>query len=297
MAERRLTYFSLIHDQYLVDMLTERDVEDGRLRDYDVLYVTDPCVSTAACAAMRRWVQNGGWLYGSGAAASRNEFNEEHAGLSEVFGIGPRVEVQVQPGRFDLRGALNDLKWLDQVRLGANDENFGALGVKVKLASTTATVTGTFTDGTPAVLTNRFGKGAAVCAATCPAVSYAKDARFVPAELKEKWPTSQRRFINSAARESGAPRLVELSHPVVEAGVFESPVGAALVLANFTYEKIPQLEIALPVKRAPKGVRSLEAGPLEFTSERASEHLTAQGYGILVRCTVTLELNDIVLFE
>ena len=297
MAERRLTYFSLIHDQYLVDLLTERDVQEGRLRDYDALYVTDPCVSVAACDSIRRWVQGGGWLYGAGAAGSRNEFDEEQAGMADVFGIAPGVAVEVQPGRFDLRGALNDLKWLAQVGFASGTEGFGALGLKVRLTPTTATVTGTFPDGGPAVLTNRFGKGVAVCVATCPAVSYAKDARFVPAELKEKWPAAQRRFINRVAQGSGASRLVELSHPVVEAGVFESPGGVALVLANFTYEPISRLEIRLPVKLAPKQVRSLEKGPLKFATERASPTLARQGYPQVVVCTVGLELNDVVLFE
>jgi len=292
MAERRLTYFSLIHDQYLVDLLTERDVEEGRLRDYDAFYVTDPCVSAAACGAIRQWVHRGGWLYGSCAAATRNEFNEDHPGLADVFGIAPRVTVAVQPGRFDVRGALNDLPWLDQVQPG-----FGALGVKVKLTPASATVTGTFTDGTPAVLTNRFGKGGALCVATCPAISYAKDAHFVPAELKERWPDAQRRFINSVARASGAPRLVELSHPVVEAGVYESSRGVALTLANFAYAPIPRLEIRLPVKRAPDRVHSVEKGPLQFTIERATPRLARQGYPRITVCTVELGLNDIVLFE
>ncbi|NQT88235.1 hypothetical protein HQ560_15815, partial [bacterium] len=44
MLERRVTYLSLVHDQFLVDMLTEEDIEAGRLKDYDCLYVTDPCV-------------------------------------------------------------------------------------------------------------------------------------------------------------------------------------------------------------------------------------------------------------
>src|SRR6185436_18276978 len=114
MAERRLTYFSLIHEQYLVDMLTERDVEEGRLRDYAALYVTDPCVSGAACEAIRAWVEKGGYVYGSCGAATRDEFNEEHTGLADVFGIAPQVEVAVQPGRFDQRGALNQMEWLDQ---------------------------------------------------------------------------------------------------------------------------------------------------------------------------------------
>ena len=297
MAERRLTYFSLIHEQYLVDMVTERDVEEGRLRDYNALYVTDPCVSTAACTAIRRWVRNGGRLYGSCAAASRNEFNEEQSGLTDVFGVTPPLAVEAQLGRFDLRGALNELKWLDQVQVASTHETFGALGLKVKVTAAHAKVAATFADGAPAALTNRFGRGIAFYVATCPGVSYAKDAHFVPAELKEKWPARQRQLINWIARASGAPRLVELSHPVVEAGVFESAEGAALVLANFTYEPIAQLEIGLPVKRAPKGVRSLETGPLQFTVERAPRQLAARGYPQVVRCTEALGLNDVVLFE
>jgi hypothetical protein len=297
MAERRLTYFSLIHDQYLVDLVTERDVEEGRLRDYDVLYVADPCASTAACEAIRRWVRDGGWLHGSCAAASRNEFNEEHAGLSDVFGIAPRMSVTVQPGRFDRRGELNNLPWLDEVQGAFPGDHFGVLGLKVQITPTTAGVTGTFRDGAPAVVTNRFGRGVALYAATCPAVSYAKDARFVATELKEKWPAAQRQFINATARRSGAPRLVELSHPVVEAGVFEAPAGAALVLANFTYEPISQLEIALPVSRPPRSVRSLEKGVLKFDTVRAPARLAQLGYPQVVRCHVPLGLTDIVLFE
>ncbi len=162
MAERRLTYFSLIHDQYLVDFLTEGDVEQGRLGNFKVLYVTDPCVSAAACAAIRRWVSSGGWLYGSCAAAGRDEYGEEQAGLADVFGLSPQLAIEVQSGRFDLRGRLNDLPWLDQVRLPSDWEGFGALGLRVKVSQTMAKVTGTFNDGTPAVLTNRFGKGAQV---------------------------------------------------------------------------------------------------------------------------------------
>ena len=52
-------------------------------------------------------------------------------------------------------------------------------------------------------------------------IAYIKEAKFVPAELKEKWPLSGRRLINSMARR-GAARLVELSHPVVEAGVYSN---------------------------------------------------------------------------
>ena len=297
MAERRLTYFSLIHDQYLVDFLTEGDVEAGRLRDYRALYVADPCVSSASCAAIRTWVRGGGALFGSAGAAGRNEFDEEHAGLADVFGIATQLSVRVQSGRFDVRGALNSLEWIDRVQLEGSAGSFGALGLRAAVSATTARVIGRFADGSPAVVSNRFGRGSAVYAATCPGVSYAKDAHFVPADLKEQWPAAQRAFINATARSGGAPRLVGLSQPVVEAGVFDAEAGAALVLANFTYAPLTNLAVRLPVKHPPVSVRSMEKGPLAFTVEKAPPNVRAEGYRHVVACTVDLGLNDILVFE
>ncbi|HEY0456605.1 MAG TPA: hypothetical protein VGE41_09540 [Verrucomicrobiae bacterium] len=297
MAERRLTYFSLIHDQYLVDMLTERDVEEGRLKEYSALYLTDPCIAKAASDSIRKWVRAGGWIYGSCAAGSRNEFNEEQVGLSDVFGLKKQIKVQVQPGRFDLRAALNDLAWLDQIAFSGKEEGFGALGIMAEVKPSSAKALAFYSDNSPAILTNHFGKGVAIYATTCPALSYAKDAHFVPAELKEKWPAAQRHFINSVAQNSSAPKLVELSHPVVEAGVYESSSGCALILANFTYEKIPHLSIRLPVKTAPAHVLSIEAGALPFSIENAPNNVSKLGYKSVLKCQLPLGLNDVLILE
>lgn len=295
MAERRLTWFSLIHDQYLVDMLTEQDVESGRLRNYDVLYVADPCVSDAACQGIRSWVKDGGWIYGSCGAASHNEFGEARDGLADVFGLAPAGEFKVQDAHFDVRGALNDVPWFDHVK--DRTASFGALGLKANVSAAGATVTGAFTDGSPAVLRHDHGKGKALYVATCPAVSYAKDAHFVAASLKEKWPAAQRAFINDIAHSSGAPRLVELSQSVVEAGVFDAPEGTALILANFAYDPIASLKIGIPMRKSPKKVTSIEKGPLTFTVEPASEKQAAAGFGVVARCEAPLGWNDIVIFE
>lgn len=295
MAERRLTYFSLIHDQHLVDFLTEQDVEAGRLDDYRALYVTDPCVSAAACARIRKWVKRGGALFGSAAAAGRNEFDEPHDGLSEVFGIAPTLAVRGQPGRFDLRGALNGIPWLDQVRFTDGTSGFGALGLKAAVRPTTGRVMARFTDGDPAVVSNRYGRGHAVYAATCPGVSYGKDARFVAADLKEQWPAAQRAFINLTARP--VARLVDLSHPVVEAGVFDADAGTALVLANFTYEPISNLVVRLPLRQPPTAVRSMAGGGLAFTVEPAAAELRTGGYRCVARCCLSLGWSDMLVFD
>ncbi|NQT40295.1 MAG: hypothetical protein HQ581_22570, partial [Planctomycetes bacterium] len=205
MLQRRGTYLALVHAQYSVDMLTEEDVEAGRLGDYDVLYVTDPCVKETAAAKIKAWVADDGHLQASCAAGSRNEFNEPSAILAEVFGIEPELDVEVQPGRYHIRGALNGMRYLDRVVFDdeATDEqqpSWGILGAKVRFMPTTARVLGRFSDDSPAVVDHAFGRGRARYMGGCPALAYIKEARFVPAELKEKWPADLRRLITATAR-------------------------------------------------------------------------------------------------
>ncbi len=296
MAERRLTYLSLIHDQYLVDMLTEHDVESGRLAEYDVLYVTDPCVSAATCNAVRAWVTEGGLLFGSGAPATFNEFGLPHDGLADVFGLKPGPDIKVQEGRFDVRGGLNEMPWFDEVQ-PLDGPAFGAMGLRVAFEATDAKNIGAFKDGTPAIFEHHYGNGHARLIATCPGVSYAKDARFSPKALAEKWPLTQREFINRQAKLSGAPPLAKLSHPVVEVGIFDSPQGTALILANFSYDPITMLEIEVPLRQAPTKVTSIETQELTFTTVKASESQIAAGYSVVVKFAVSLGWNDIVTFE
>jgi len=302
MLERRATYLSLIHDQYLVDLLTEQDLEAGRLDEYDVLYATDPCIAARATDRIKSWVRGGGSLYGSCAAGSRNEFGEPCEGLSGVFGFQSDVVTETQRGEYRVRGRLNDLPYVDEVlaSLGADlgdPTSFGVIGTTVKIRPGTSTIVGTFKDGSPAVVTSTFGKGRAVYTAACPGLTYIKDAKFVPRELKESWPPGQRQFINAWARASGAPRLVELSSPVVEAGVYDAPEGTALILANFTYEPIEEVQVRIPVRRRIKTVCSLTHGRISFRKERVSDREAAQGFPRAVTFTTKLGLNDIILLE
>jgi hypothetical protein len=151
-----------------------------------------------------------------------------------------------------------------------------------------------FRNGAPAVVTHDYGKGKAICMGACPGLAYLKEAKFVPAELKEKWPGDIRRLINAPAGQSGATRLVELSHPVIEAGVYDADAGTALALANFTYEPIQKLEVTLQTPKRIKSVRSVSKGKLDFSQEKAG---SAAGNAHQVKCEIELGLNDILLFE
>ncbi len=302
MLERRATYLGLVHDQYLVDMLTEEDVAAGRLKDYDVLYAVDPNISARATAAIEQWVRDGGYLFGACGAGSRDEFNEPARGLGAVFGIEPVIRSEVHPGEYRIRGSLNGIDYFDRIRLDqtpllGEPAAFGVLGVRITFTPTTGQVIGRFKENTPAAVMHDFGGGKAVYVGACPGLSYLKDAGFVPMELKEQYPLAQRRILTGLAGARGIPRLVELSHPVIEAGAYDAPTGTALVLANFAYRPIEALTVRLPLAKPPQGVRSVENGPLRFTAEPASQALRGQGYGWVAVFTTRLGLNDIILLE
>src|SRR5262249_27244266 len=131
MLDRRGVYLALVHDQFLVDMVTEEDVMAGRLADYRILYSADPCISTDASKAIVEWVRGGGTLVATCAAGGRNEFGEPSAQLAEAFGIAPEVTVDCQPGEYRMRGKLNDIAYRDKMKTAGGE--FGVVGVRATI--------------------------------------------------------------------------------------------------------------------------------------------------------------------
>lgn len=233
-------------------------------------------------------------------SGNRNEFNEPVPGLSKAFGIHPGITIEAQSGNYHIRGALNNIPYTDTMEVATNGTGgttvIGVIGVKTQFTpNNRAEVVGRFKKGPPAVVRHTYGKGNTVYIGGCPAIAYGKEARFVPMELAEKWPDSPRMLINELA--GGVPRLAELSHPVVETGVYDAPTGTVLVLANFTYQNIANLKIRLGLPRACKSVRSLQHGSLGFRIEKQKATKNGSDYPFVVALETRLGLNDIILFE
>lgn len=295
MLERRGLYLALIHDQFLVDLLTEEDLAAGRLKDYRVLYTADPCISDRAAKSIRDWVKAGGAIIATCSAGSRNEFGEMSSELAELFGIESVMTVEQQKGDYRTRGRLNDIADKDRIKI--KETEFGVIGLRASVQPKTAKVAGTFVGNSgPALLDNRFGRGRALWFATTPGISYIKNAKFVANALAEKWPAEHRRTLTRYATEAAAP-LVKLSHAVVEAGIYDAPGGTALVLANFTYEPISEVAIELPTTRRVTAVKSLEHGDLKFESRAVPANWRQEGYRSTLRFNMALGMDDLVLIE
>jgi Beta-galactosidase trimerisation domain len=296
MLERRGLYFALVHDQFLVDLLTEEDVAAGRLADYRILYTADPCIRADAAKTIEHWVKAGGTLVATCAAGSRNEFGETTTALAKVFGIAPELTADCQPGDYRTRGRLNDIPHRDRAKLA--DTELGLIGVKASVQARGARTNATFaSDGSPALLANRFGKGRALYFAATPGISYIKEAKFATESLVEKWPAKYRQTLTRFATEAHAVPLVKLSEPVVEAGIYDAPAGTALILANFTYNPVKSLQIEIPTHRRILEVNSLAHGPLAFKTVRAPSPWKQEGYQYLHRFSVPLGLDDIIILQ
>jgi hypothetical protein len=296
MLERRGLYFALVHDHYQVDMLTEEDVAAGRLADYRVLYTADPCIRSDASKAIGRWVQSGGTLVATCAAGSRNEFGEPSTAWAALMGIAPQMEAICQPGNYRIRGKLNEIKPGSEMRLGTN--RFPMTGVQIRLQADGAKIEATFAgNNTPALLRNRVGKGQTITFAGTPGVSYIREARFVREALAEKWPPEFRHLLTKFAADAKAPPLVELSEPVVEAGVYDTSEGTALILANFTYQHISNLQIDIPTSQAVTMVTSCRQGSVRFQNIRPTALWKKDGYRSTCRFTFPLDLDDIIILK
>jgi hypothetical protein len=79
---------------------------------------------------------------------------------------------------------------------------------------------------------------------------------------------------------------VELSHPVVEAGIYDAPAGTALGSANFT-QPIEALTVRVPLA---KPIQAVLSGGGLFSVSRA-------GHASVAMFTTRLGLNDIFLLE
>ena len=114
-------------------------------------------------------------------------------------------------------------------------------------------------------------------------------------ERLDDWSADERHAVTRYAIEAGAAPVVRLSHAVVEAGLYDAPASAALVLANFTYQPIAALQVDVPLRAAPVEVQSLEHGSLKFTADPAPPPWREEGYTHLAHFSVPLAFDDLIV--
>ena len=251
-VETRLLYAALRHLSIQPDFLGEEEVEAGLLDRYKVLYLPGNCLTRKAAAAVDAWVQKGGVLYLSAGAATRDECFEPHvppfaaavypadapAGLNRDK-TRPCNERKDLPAAVPLTTASFDA--------GAGKTTYDCIAYRMNLAAGDTDgcdVLGTFADGGAAALRARHGAGTVFAVGFLPGLDYSP---FTAGQttLDERWNGALRAAFDAPLLAAGIRPVVESSVPVVEANLLTGPAGSALVLANYTYEPIPNLTLRL----------------------------------------------------
>lgn len=306
--DRMHTWLALSHAQMPVDVVSERQVEKNLLDGYRVCYLTGPNLTAAAAAKLKHWVRNGGTLWLTAGAASRDEFNRPLRVLDEILPATRGDVADLQKHQLSGR-YLHMLAAKDEVRWDGGKA--AVLAVKQPLtAQAGATTLATFKDNTAAIVRGGAGKGTVYCCGFLPALAYIKTAldhrnalqkkledktvlsaaEQAEAALLErsynpwKFPAGIRDLILMPARAAKIERPIQCSHALVDAVFMPHDQGILIPLANYTLQPISKLTLQVSVPRPIAKAQSATFGEIAF--KQTSPHT--------VELSLPLENNDFV---
>jgi hypothetical protein len=268
-AAKRSLYIALRHAQLSVDVVSEEDCEAGALNHYSTLYIVEPQVSESAMGAIATWVNAGGSLVLTAAAATLNETNSSNVASTELLAPAGVVRSSATwtGTRFSRENATiyyvkEQLPWaekLDSVTPTAQGVAGDALSVfgdkamtDLSNSSSAVTVLATFGDGSPAELRVASTAGNITIFNYHPGLSYFHPAtprrpvdrsphpdafcNFVPtdfgAAIRARKALAEP--VDSAGGSSAEARPVVSDEPLVEASLVLSAKGALITLVNWS---------------------------------------------------------------
>lgn len=301
--DQQFLYLALTNAQHQVDLVTEDDIIEGRLKNYDVVYFAGEWVNRHAVAKLDDWVQAGGVLYASTGLGIRNQFNEPETNLLALLGL---KSADMKKNLYHVRPLL-ELPLADAIDTITIDvavdsqasetglpsssivsAKIDAIAMRQKLNPLPETeILGRWKDGSAAVTVRNHGKGRAFAVGTAAGATWLKTAlRPVP------WARGGRvNLYNPVDFDPAATHLVELglraaeptrevncSRSNVETLLLDNPQGTLLTLVNWTNDDtVGGLQISVRMPSDVKEVFSVvqqktlpsryENGRLRFTTD------------------------------
>lgn len=296
--DRMHTWLALSHAQTPVDIVSESDVVDGQLAKYRVCYLSGPNLTRAVAAKLQTWIENGGTLWLTAGAASRDEFNRPLDTLASLLpsdrGELKTLEPYQAAGRF-----LNHLAAKDNVTW--NNERLEVLSVQQRQTPHVGSSTlATFADGQPAVVTAPAGQGRIISIGFLPALSYIKPALAARQQLEKhvqgtasaipsariaeadqalldrsynpwQFPAGVRERLLTAVKDRGIKPPLTCDAALVDAVLLPCDQGVLVALANHTLHPIQKLTLRIRIRRRVTRVESIHHGEQTFEQTSGGE--------------------------
>jgi len=280
LVENRLTWCALRHLGIQPDFLREEDVENGKLKNYKVLYITGQCLTRNASDAIGAWVKKGGTVYLSGGAATRDEFYTPYVpdfAKSVWPDNAATVFVKEQGHQYNERTDLPEMKPLTTAKVTAGGKSFDmkVLGCRLNLRDNlpAKALLATYADGKPAGAKVRYGKGMVIAVGFLPGLAYSPFKKG-QTTLDEVWAAEPRELFRLPLAALKGKQAVKLSVPVVEGSLLQGKQGSALVLVNYTYQPINELKVLVAPSCRFKTATSTEGVTVNVKHTAAGTELT-----------------------
>ena len=284
--ERVGLYYALINANHAPDLLTEADVQNGRLKDYAVAYWVGDCAEGKTVSSMSFWVENGGHLVATAGAMRFDEYQKPVAIGHELLGIA----------QSDLNEATRFVRPLIELpRLRPLDDVNGMPALAVLDSITpapNAKIGATFKSGKPAILNHVVGRGQTTYISTLPGLSYLWSA-YQPAPVPTHGPGSHvvpQNFNKPAAKFITAPLqniapTIDSHGARIDARLLSSTNGFAVPIANYARDSNAIIALTLRGISKVSRISSARRGAIPFKRERDGEVTLryAPGIGDILR--------------
>ncbi len=263
--ERQNLYLLLRHLQYPCDIISEEDITEGYLDNYDVFIVVGDHIKPEAAEKLKKWVEKGGTLISVAGGGIFDHYNKPLDTLFPVYGI---KKTELKKHALALRPKLELLheKPIDRVifsDINGKKISFDIFGYKQTFVIDSGRVIAKYSDGEPACVENNYGRGKAIIMGFLPGPTYFKNAfplkpfgrSGTKDELQGFFPTggfSKEVYQVFGNMLSDVKREVMCSEALVEPIVRRSEKGYVIALVNYSGRKLDNLNIKLNLDESEK---------------------------------------------
>jgi hypothetical protein len=214
------TFIGLKHSRIPIDVIIEEDLNAEDLKRYDVVFAGGVNLERRHVVELKRWVEAGGLLIGTGGAGQQDVYGDLLSESVELFGARQVLAGTDKTGSV-VRVTMPASDWFP----ACDWKSPGDLAFV--LEPTTAKPLGAYGGGECAATVNAVGKGQAILLGFRPGLVFRDNGQsyHVTNGLQE-W------LVSPVLKRLGRQR-VELDYPTAEAALYEHESGLAVTLANF----------------------------------------------------------------